>query len=181
MVAISKILHFISHHGVYTAIILIFLFCFIAVRTKNAKWMILIIPLALANGFGSQFLNAWFLNRFGTESTAIITADITTNSMLNYEYIHKYEAIVQKQDGKFVSMKFSTTTAAIYPIRNIIRIPQSGKPFPVKYIPGNERNIVILYDQSEEEPKGICFLYFYVVSNWRWGVFNSVMQPPEHH
>src|SRR5690606_29448779 len=150
MVAISKILHFISHHGVYTAIILIFLFCFIAVRTKNAKWMILIIPLALANGFGSQFLNAWFLNRFGTESTAIITADITTNSMLNYEYIHKYEAIVQKQDGKFVSMKFSTTTAAIYPIRNIIRIPQSGKPFPVKYIPGNERNIVILYDQSEE-------------------------------
>ncbi len=75
MVAISKILHFISHHGVYTAIILVFLLCFIAVRTKKAKWMILILPLALANGFGSQFLNAWFLNRFGTESTAIITAD----------------------------------------------------------------------------------------------------------
>ena|SRR5690606_3312641 len=178
MVAISKILHFISHHGVYTAIILIFLFCFIAVRTKNAKWMILIIPLALANGFGSQFLNAWFLNRFGTESTAIITADITTNSMLNYEYIHKYEAIVQKQDGKFVSMKFSTTTAAIYPIRNIIRIPQSGKPFPVKYIPGNERNIVILYDQSEEDNLKVFVFSTFMLSRFGVGEASTLLCTP---
>ncbi len=45
---------------------------------------------------------------------------------------------------------FSTTTAAIYPIENAIRIPQMEVSFPVKYIPGYEKNIVILYGQSEE-------------------------------
>jgi hypothetical protein len=73
---------------------------------------------------------------------------VETNSTLNEMYIHDYEAIVKKQDGKYISTFFSTTTAAIYPIENAIRIP--GWKFPVKYIPGYEKNIVILYNQSEE-------------------------------
>ncbi|WP_238707431.1 hypothetical protein [Chryseobacterium viscerum] len=72
-----------------------------------------------------------------------------TNSTLNEMYIHDYEAIVKKQDGKYTTTFFSTTSAAIYPISNSIRIP-SDKDIPVKYIPGYEKNIVILYDQSRE-------------------------------
>ncbi|EJL69815.1 hypothetical protein [Chryseobacterium populi] len=150
MVLISKILFFTSHHGFYTVVILILFFGLLSWTTKKALFLIPILPLAILNGFAGQFLNAWFLNRYGVESTAIITSDVETNSTLNNMYIHDYEAIVKKQDGKYIDTFFSTTSAAIYPIENAIRIPQMDQPFPVKYIPGYEKNIVILYHQSEE-------------------------------
>ncbi|MDH5034186.1 hypothetical protein [Chryseobacterium cucumeris] len=149
MVLISKILFFTSHHGFYTVVLLLVFFVGLSYMTKKAWLLIPIIPLAILNGFGGQFLNAWFLNKYGVESTAIITSDVETNSTLNDMYIHDYEAIVKKQDGKYTTTFFSTTTAAIYPIRNSIRIP-GDKDIPVKYIPGYEKNIVILYDQSRE-------------------------------
>ncbi|TZF95039.1 hypothetical protein FW781_14175 [Chryseobacterium panacisoli] len=149
MVLISKILFFTSHHGFYTVILLFVFFGLISYLTKKAWFLIPILPLAILNGFGGQFLNAWFLNKYGVESTAIITSDEETNSTLNDMYIHDYEAIVKKQDGKYTTTFFSTTSAAIYPIINSIRIP-GDKDIPVKYIPGYEKNIVILYDQSRE-------------------------------
>lgn len=149
MVLISKILFFISHHGFYTVILLLVFFGGLSYLTKKAWFLIPIIPLAILNGFGGQFLNAWFLNKYGVESTAIITSDVETNSTLNDMYIHDYEAIVKKHDGKYTTTFFSTTSAAIYPISNSIRIP-GDKDIPVKYIPGYEKNIVILYDQSRE-------------------------------
>ncbi|WP_330745745.1 hypothetical protein [Chryseobacterium sp. CP-77] len=149
MVLISKILFFTSHHGFYTVVLLFAFFGLLSYLTKKAWFLIPIIPLAILNGFGGQFLNAWFLNKYGVESTAIITSDVETNSTLNDMYIHDYEAIVKKQDGKYTTTFFSTTTAAIYPIRNSIRIP-GDKDIPVKYIPGYEKNMVILYDQSRE-------------------------------
>ncbi|HCN47561.1 MAG TPA: hypothetical protein DIT10_00425 [Chryseobacterium sp.] len=150
MILISKILFFTSHHGFYTVILLFLFFGLLSYVTRKAWFLIPIIPLAILNGIGGQFLNAWFLNTYGVESTAIITSDVETNSTLNEMYIHDYEAIVKKQDGKYISTFFSTTTAAVYPIENAIRIPRTEVPFPVKYIPGYEKNIVILYNQSEE-------------------------------
>lgn len=150
MIFISKILFFTSHHGFYTVIMLFVFFGLLSFVTKKAWFLAPIIPLAILNGFAGQYLNAWYLNKYGVESTAIITSDVETNSTLNDMYIHDYEAIVKKQDGKYTSTFFSTTSATIYPIENAIRIPQMGQYFPVKYIPGYEKNIVILYYQSEE-------------------------------
>lgn len=150
MIFVSKILFFTSHHGFYTVIILVLVFGLLSFVTKKGWFLIPILPLAILNGIGGQFLNAWFLNKYGTESTAIITSDVETNSTLNDQYIHDYEAIVKKLDGKYINTFFSTTTASIYPIENTIRIPQVEKPFPVKFIPGYEKNIVILYHQSED-------------------------------
>lgn len=150
MILLSKILFFISHHGFYTVLLLILLFGLIAYFTKRALFLIAILPLSIANAFAGQFLNAWFLNKYGVRSTAVITSDVQTNSTLNDEYIHDYEAIVQQQDGNYVNTYFSTTTAAIYPIENGIHIPQKGAHFPVKFIPGYEKNIVILYYESEQ-------------------------------
>lgn len=150
MVIVSKILFFTSHHGFYTVILLFVFFGLLAFITRKALFLIPIIPLAIANGFAGQFLNAWFLNQYGVESIAIITSDTESNSTLNEQYIHDYEAIVKKQNGKYINTFFSTTSATIYPIENAIRIPHVEKPFPVKYIPGYEKNIVILYNQSEE-------------------------------
>ncbi|GEN65637.1 MULTISPECIES: hypothetical protein [Chryseobacterium] len=150
MILLSKILFFTSHHGFYTVIIIILFFGLLSYLTRKAWFLAPILPLAILNGFGGQFLNAWFLHKYGVESTAIITSDKETNSTLNDMYIHDYEAIVKKQDGKYVSTFFSTTSASIYPIENAIRIPRMEEPFPVKYIPGYEKNIVILYNQSIE-------------------------------
>ncbi|SEW30845.1 hypothetical protein SAMN05421841_2171 [Chryseobacterium wanjuense] len=150
MIFVSKILFFTSHHGFYTVIILVLVFGLLSFVTKKGWFLIPILPLAILNGISGQFLNAWFLNKYGTESTAIITSDVETNSTLNDQYIHDYEAIVKKLDGKYINTFFSTTTASIYPIENTIRIPQVEKPFPVKFIPGYEKNIVILYHQSED-------------------------------
>lgn len=150
MVFISEILFFTSHHGFLTAVLLFVLFGLTSALTR--KWGLLIIAfiLSIGNVIGGQFLNAWFLNTYGTESTAIITSDVETSSTLNEQYIHDYEAIVKKQDGSYTTTFFSTTTAALYPIENAVRIPQKGKHFPVKFIPGYEKNIVILYNQSDE-------------------------------
>ncbi|MDQ0780893.1 hypothetical protein [Chryseobacterium sp. W4I1] len=150
MIFISKILFFTSHHGFYTVIILFVFFGLLSFVTKKAWFLAPILPLAILNGFAGQYLNAWFLNKYGVESTAIITSDVETNSTLNDMYIHDYEAIVKKPDGKYSSTFFSTTSATIYPIENAIRIPPTEIPFPVKYIPGYEKNIVILYNESEE-------------------------------
>lgn len=150
MVLISKILFFTSHHGFYTVILLFLILGLLSYLTKKAWLLIFAIPLSILNGFCGQFLNAWFLNSYGVESTAIITSDVETNSTLNEMYIHDYEAVVKKQDGKYVLTFFSTTSAAIYPIENAIRIPRTEQTFPVKYIPGYEKNIVILYNESEE-------------------------------
>jgi len=150
MIFISKILFFTSHHGFYTVIILFVFFGLLSFVTKKAWFLAPILPLAILNGFAGQYLNAWFLNKYGVESTAIITSDVETNSTLNDMYIHDYEAIVKKPNGKYSSTFFSTTSATIYPIENAIRIPPTEIPFPVKYIPGYEKNIVILYNESEE-------------------------------
>lgn len=150
MLILSKILFFFSHHGFYAVLIFILFFWLLSFLTKKAWWLILIIPFSIGNGFGGQFLNAWFLNKYGVESTAIITSEVQTNSQLNDNYIYDYEAIVKKQDGKYVETYFSTTSASIYPIENAIRIPSSDKEFPVKFIPGYEENIVILFNQSEQ-------------------------------
>lgn len=150
MVFISKILFFTSHHGFYTVVVLLVFFGSLSYVTKKAWLLAPILPLAILNGFAGQYLNAWFLNKYGVQSTAIITSDVETNSTLNDMYIHDYEAIVKKRDGKYISTFFSTMSASIYPIENAIRIPPMEIPFPVKYIPGYEKNIVILYNESEE-------------------------------
>lgn len=150
MVFISRVLYFISHHGFYSTVLMILLVWLVSRLFKWTKIWLIIIPLFVFNIFFSQYLNAWFLNKYGVESTAIITSDEETNSSLNDQYIHDYEAIVQKLDGSYTKATFSTMTAAIYPIENAIRIPSMNTHFPVKFIPGYEKNIVILFNLSEE-------------------------------
>jgi hypothetical protein len=122
----------------------------LAFRFSKLVFPIVAFILSIIGAFTTQFLNAAFLNAFGTRSTAVITQVVQTNSTLNDEYINDYDFIVKKGDGNYVKGTFSTMTAAIYPISNAINIPSEGKEFPVKYIPGYEKNIVILYGETED-------------------------------
>jgi hypothetical protein len=150
MIFLSALLYFISHHGFLFALCLMFIAIGLAVKFGKIAFPIAAFVLSIVGAFTTQYLNAAFLNAFGTRTTAVITKATETNSTLNDSPIFDYDFIVKKLDGNYVQGTFSTTTAAIYPIANSINIPQEGQEFPAKFIPGYEKNIVILYDESED-------------------------------
>lgn len=104
--------------------------------------------LGFVNVFAGGMVNAAFLNAVGVEGQAVIIEARETSSRLNEQPIWAYEAVVRTADGQDADTRFTTATAAIWPIRNAILIPPRGETFAVKYTPGFPRNIVILSDRS---------------------------------
>lgn len=129
-------------------LVIIVLSLIVSILRRKFSWLIAGLILGFVNIFTAQFLNAWFLNKFGIQGTAVVTQVVETNSTLNDQYISDYDVLVKTADGKDVLSDFSTMTAVIYPIRNNIRLPDAGAQIAVKYIPGYEKNIVILSDES---------------------------------
>ncbi|MBO9733010.1 MAG: hypothetical protein J7623_30490 [Chitinophaga sp.] len=148
MKIISAILYFLSHHPGWAFPLLILLFLLLWAWTKKWIFGILAFVVPIFNIFLAHMFNAWFLNAYGVKGTAIITKEEQTNSTLNDQYIYDYDVLVKTADGKDVLTGFSTMSAAVYPVRNTILIPNVNDPFLVKYIPGYEKNIVILSDES---------------------------------
>lgn len=148
MKIISAMLYFLSHHPGWSFLVILLLFTLISIWRKKTLYAILALVLPIANIFLAHMLNAWFLNVYGIKGSAIITKEERTNSTLNDQYIYDYDVLVKTADGKDVLTGFSTMSAAIYPVRNDILIPNVNETFRVKYIPGYEKNIVILSDES---------------------------------
>lgn len=148
MKILSLIFYFLAHHGAWSFLVFLILGKLLWAWRKKAVYIILAFVLAMLNIFTGQFANAWFLARFGTRGSAIITFSQQTNSTLNDEYIWDYDVVVKTAEGKDVVTGFSTTTASLYPIRNQILIPPDGERFVVKYIPGFEKNIVVMVNES---------------------------------
>ncbi|MBS0032315.1 hypothetical protein ACTJJ0_34045 [Chitinophaga sp. 22321] len=148
MKIISAILYFLSHHPGWSFPLLMIFFGLLWSWRKKTIYGLLVLLAPIANIFLAHMLNAWFLNKFGVKGTAVITQSEQTNSTLNDQYIYDYDVLVKTADGKDVLTGFSTMSAAIYPVRNSILIPNVDEPFLVKYIPGYEKNIVILSDES---------------------------------
>ncbi|WP_109700308.1 hypothetical protein [Chitinophaga deserti] len=148
MKAISTLLHFLSQHPAWSFLIIVVLFFGIALLTKRLYWLIPGFILALANIFTAPFLNAWFLQAWGTPGTAVIIQATQTNSTFNDQYIFDYTVIAKGANGKDVKTGFSSMSAAIWPIRNEVLLPPAGQTFVTRYIPGNEENIVIMAEES---------------------------------
>ena len=155
MLILSAVLYFINHHPGLTILaatgIGLGVGTLLAIWRRQALWCALVIPFFILSSislFIFPFVNALFLNAFGTGATAIIVHKQETNVMLNESYIWDYDAVLKTADGRDVALQFSTTSVAIYPIRNEILIPPENDPFIVKYVPGFERNIVIMCDES---------------------------------
>jgi hypothetical protein len=149
MKIISAILYFFSHHPGWSFPIILFFFLLLFAWRKKTVYGILALLMPMANIFLAHMLNAWFLNAYGVKGSAIITKEEQTNSTLNDRYIYDYDVLVKTANGKDVITGFSTMSAAIYPVRNSILIPNVNETFLVKYIPGYEKNIVILSDESD--------------------------------
>jgi hypothetical protein len=156
MKILSAILYFLGQHPFWSMPLLFLAFGAIGVAMAqwrgNRGWYGLALVGYLgsqANVFAGHFLNAMFLNAYGTLGTAVITHSEKTDSMLNNQYIRAYDAVLKTADGRDVVTAFDTMSASIYPIRNAILIPPLGETFVVKYIPGFERNIVIMSDLSD--------------------------------
>lgn len=102
----------------------------------------------MLNIFTGQWLNAAFLNWAGIEGTAVVIDTRRTNSMLNNQHIVEYDVVLRTVDGEDVVTGFDSLSASIWPIRNAILIPPQDETFIVRYVPGFEKNIVIMSDLS---------------------------------
>jgi hypothetical protein len=155
MAIVSAILYFISHHP-FLAWPFIALFWFgigvLMARWRKSPGWIALGTIGMVGGminlFTGSIFNAAFLAAFGTYGSAVITHEEETNSQLNEQYIWAYDAVVRTADGQDVKTQFDTMSASIYPWSNSIYIPSKGERFVVKYIPGFERNIAIMRNES---------------------------------
>jgi hypothetical protein len=107
------------------------------------------ILLGGINAFTGHIVNSLFLNAFGVRGSGVIVHSRETNTMLNYQYVWEHDVVLKTVDGQDVATAFTTDTSSIYPVRNEILIPPEGETFVVKYVPGFERNFVIMSDESE--------------------------------
>ena len=155
MTTLSAFFFFISQHSLLSLPLWILagfaLGGTVSALRRNPAWMALSVigfGIGIANIFLGSMANATFLNVYGTYGTAVITHEEETSSQLNDANIWEYDAVVRTVDGKDVKTGFDTMSASLYPPRNAIEIPPKGERFVVKYIPGYERNIAIMRDES---------------------------------
>ncbi|MEI4505215.1 hypothetical protein WBQ88_20995 [Sphingopyxis sp. CCNWLW253] len=155
MTTLSAFFFFISQHSLLSLPLWILagfaLGSTVSALRRNPAWTALSVVgfvIGLANIFLGSMANAMFLNAYGTYGTAVITHEEETSSQLNDANIWEYDAVVRTADGQDVKTGFDTMSASLYPPRNAIEIPPKGERFVVKYIPGYERNIAIMRDES---------------------------------
>ena len=155
MAVLSAIFHFLSQHSLLSMPLIALLglgLGFVLSRmTGNPAWYgmgVLGFVGGMANVFAASSINALFLNAFGTYGTAMVTNAEETSSQLNEQNIWRYDAVMTTADGRDVKTGFDTMSISLYPPRNEINVPPTGERFVVKYIPGFERNIAVMRDES---------------------------------
>lgn len=156
MVALSSVLYVLSHHPFWSFPLIVLggigLGVLMSMWRGGTWWAWLSLGgllFAQANIFTGSFVNAAFLNAYGTRGTAVIVQASPTSSTLNDNPVWEYAAVLRTADGRDVKFDFDTMSASTYPIRNAILIPPQGETFVVKYVPGFERNVAILVDESD--------------------------------
>lgn len=149
MTLISMLLYLLNQHPFWMIPAYLAFGIGMTIWRRNAGWAIATFLAWMFALFCMQFINAVFLNAVGTRGTAVLIDARQTSSMLNEQYIWKYEGVLRTGDGRDVTFGFDTMTASLYPLRNAIEIPPLGQRFEVKYVPGFARNVVILTDASE--------------------------------
>ncbi|MCX2485037.1 hypothetical protein [Pedobacter sp. MR2016-24] len=163
MQVLSMLFYFLAQHSIL-AFFAVNIIGFILYLWKLGKrFMVLTFIFSVVNFFIGPLYNAWFLAKFGTDGIAIITSAEETSSMMNEQYIWEYSLLMKTAEGKSVETQFTTSNVAIYPIRNNILIPAEKQPFVIRYIPGFEKNIVIMSDKSDYGKRRINYDHLKVV------------------
>jgi len=153
MSALSFLFWLLTRHAVLTFFAALLLIALVSWRRRRPGFGVVVFPLALLNIFLGQYANAAFLNLVGERGEAVIVHAAQTSSMLNEQYIWRYDVVLHTADGDDVETTIHTDTAALWPLENAIRIPAVDQPFAVKYTPGFPRNFVIL---TRDSPHGIA-------------------------
>lgn len=155
MTALSALFYLLAHHPFWSwlgMIVLALTLSFLLLRWTGRGWWLALVLVAFIGGqlnfFTGHILNALFLNAFGSTGTAVVVHSEETSSTLNDQSIYDYWAVLRTAEGREVKVEFDTMSASIYPIRNTILIPPQGQSFVAKYVPGFERNIAIMSDES---------------------------------
>jgi hypothetical protein len=155
MSILAAISYFFSHHALLAMPVIVLLCGVLGVVMmlwrKQSAWLLLFVFGLLFGGinvFTSHIVNALFLNAVGVTGSGVIVHSTETNSTLNERYVWEYDVVLKTADGHDIATKIDDMTASIYPVRNEILIPPEGQTFIAKYVPGFDRNFVIMSDQS---------------------------------
>jgi len=155
MTALAAIFYFLAQHSLWSLPLLVL--AGLAAGACLARWLghpawyalgIAGFVAGMANVFTGSMANALFVNAFGRYGSAVITHAEQTSSQLNEQYVWAYDAVLKTADGRDVKFHFDTLSASLYPVRNEIELPPKGERFVVKYMPGFERSVVIMRDES---------------------------------
>lgn len=156
MTLLAAVLYFLNNHSLLSLALLAAIAFVIGGllrrRSGNTRWWSLgVVGLVLGsiNVFAGSAVNALFLNAAGTVGSAVITASEQTGSQRNERFINAYRGVLTTASGDDVLFSFDSTSASVYPLSSSVAIPPMGERFVVKYVPGFERNVVIMAEQSE--------------------------------
>ena len=156
IIILSKVFHFAAHHPFWLMIALVaaagVLATFLGRRTGTLGGIALIpiaFVLGMTNVMTGHWMDAIFVNRVGVYGSAVIIDRRDANFMLNDRPVSYFDTLVKTADGREILTNITEMSAAIYPLRNAILIPPMNEHFVIKYVPGDEKNFVIMSDESD--------------------------------
>ena len=155
MATLSAAAYFLSRHPFWSLLLLIAgcngVALLLSHWTGSKRWLwlcVIGVAAGIANLPGGRHLNAWFLHARGTAGSATVVGIDEVPISYSEQAVFAYRAVLRTADGADVNVDFDTLNVALYPPRASDLLPPPGEPFAVRYVPGFERNIAIMVDES---------------------------------
>jgi len=159
----SAILYFCSHY----ALLLLFLACFLTPliwafflrKRKKRGFFLLLFPLfAVLNLIYGTEWNNDYVAKHGVKSTGVVLRIVPTNRWVNHVQQVSYECLIRTKNGKTTEVQFVNNGNIFYPEQELWIPPTIGETFPVKYIPNDPQNFIILTNEpgSQYSSKFSC-------------------------
>lgn len=109
--------------------------------------IVLILLFGITNIIWGPSFNNRFLHRNGQEADAVVTSIEQTNNSYNDQPVMRYHVVLRTADGQSAKSTFASDDFNVYPNPyDGFSYPGVNEPFRIRYIPGAEKNFVIIGD-----------------------------------
>lgn len=156
MASLSAGLYFLSRYPFWSLLLIVACCNGVALALSHAtgsrRWLWLCLPgvvIGIANVPGGRHLNAAFLQACGTPGRATVVGVDEVEFHYSEYPVFAYHAVLRSADGRDFKIDFTTLNAAVYPLDASGLLPPPGEAFVVRYVPGFERNVAIMFEQSQ--------------------------------
>ena len=155
IILLSKLFHFATYHSLWfliTSVIVSGLLATLIGKATRTVGTLAIVPLVfflcIANLIAGHWINAFFVKSVGVYGSAIMVDTRDAGFMINDWEASYYDILITTAEGQEILTSGTEMSIPLYPLRNSIFMPPLNEKFVVKYVPGDEKNIVIMVDES---------------------------------